>query len=337
MIPATMRWLGARCGLELLDQRILPAKVEFRLCKSAEEIALAIEDMTVRGAPAIGAAAAFGLAMAADQGREEFDAALLRMACTRPTAVHLFWAIERMRKAAEGFVGEQLAKVAEAEAVVIFNEDIEINSCLSAYGAELLPQKATVITHCNAGAIATCGVGTALGMLRVAREQGKEIKIYADETRPRLQGARLTAWEMATDGFDVTLICDSMAAFLMTKTKIDAVIIGADRVANNGDTANKIGSYNLAVAARRHSVPFYVAVPLSTIDINCKTGADIPIEERDADEVRKIEGNLITTADMKVWNPAFDVTPAELITAIVTEKGVVYPPFDLKEQLGMKN
>jgi len=331
MLPETMRWLGADKGVELLDQRILPARVEFRLCKTAEDVAVSIEDMTVRGAPAIGAAAAFGLAIAASLGRVAFNAALSRMAATRPTAVNLFWAIERMKRAIDGLEGAELAKAAEREAVAIFNGDVEINRKLSEYGSELLPQKATVITHCNAGAIATCGVGTALGMLRVAREQGKEIKVYADETRPRLQGARLTAWEMATDGFDITLICDSMAAFLMTNTKIDAVIIGADRVAGNGDTANKIGSYNLAVAARRHKVPFYVAAPLSTIDVNCKTGADIPIEERDADEVRKIEGNLITTSDMKVWNPAFDVTPAELITAIVTEKGVVYPPFNLSK------
>lgn len=336
MLPETMRWLGAKQGLELLDQRILPAKVEFRLCASAEQTALAIENMTVRGAPAIGAAAAFGLALAAAHGRTEFDAALLRMARTRPTAVHLFWAIKRMKKATEGLDGKELAKAAEAEAIAIFNEDIEINKKLSAFGAELLPKNATVITHCNAGAIATCGVGTALGILRVAREQGKDIKLYADETRPRLQGARLTAWEMATDGFDVTLICDSMAAFLMSKKKIDAVIIGADRVANNGDTANKIGSYNLAVAAKYHNVPFYVASPVSTIDINCKTGEDIPIEERSADEIRKIENNLITTDDMKVWNPAFDVTPNNLISAIITECGVVKPPYDLKNIVDVK-
>lgn len=222
---------------------------------------------------------------------------------------------------------DNFASVLEAEAVKIHADDIQINKKLAFYGQGLLPSKGTVITHCNAGALATAGYGTALGVFRAAAENGKKLKIYADETRPRLQGARLTAFELYEDGFDVTVICDSMSAFLMSKEKIDAVITGADRIAANGDTANKIGTYGLAVAAKRHNVPFYIAAPASTIDIGCKTGDDIPIEERDPDEIRQINRELIFPSAIPVWNPAFDVTPAELISGIITELGVLRHPY----------
>ena len=331
MLPETMRWNEKEYALELLDQRALPGEVKFVVCKTSEEVACAIENMTVRGAPAIGACAAYGLAIAAREGRRAFDKAFLRLAQTRPTAVHLFWSLERMQRAAFQFSGKEFFKAALNEANAIFSEDIEINKSLSRFGAELLPQNATVLTHCNAGSIATCGVGTALGVLREARAQGKNIKVYADETRPRLQGAKLTAWELEQDGFDVTLITDSMAAFLMSQKKIDAVIVGADRVANNGDTANKIGTYALAIAAKYHGVPFYAAVPFSTIDVSCNTGADIPVEMRSQDEVRRVGSELITTSDMKTWNPAFDITPSVLISGIITEHGVAKAPYNLRK------
>jgi methylthioribose-1-phosphate isomerase len=290
--------------------------------------------MTVRGAPAIGSVAAYGTVLAAlAGGRDLFDEAIKRLVVTRPTAVNLFWALERMKNCAAAYNNESagLAAALENEAENIRKEDIEINKKLSSFGEKLLPNEALVITHCNAGALATCGYGTALGILRSARENGKKIKIYADETRPRCQGARLTAFELLQDGFDVTLICDSMAAFLMSRKKIDAVITGADRVAINGDTANKIGTYSLAIAAKEHGVPFYVAAPLSTIDEKCIDGNEITIEERSADEVRCIDGSLIAPEDVPVWNPAFDVTPARLIKGIITENGVLSYPYNLAD------
>ncbi len=328
MLPQTIEWLAEKKVLRLLDQRSVPNEVKFRDCYSMEDVASSIEDMTVRGAPAIGVAAAYGVAVAAEGGADAVLAAIERLSKTRPTAVNLYWSLKRMSAVFECCrKNDNFASVLEAEAVKIHADDIQINKKLAFYGQGLLPSKGTVITHCNAGALATAGYGTALGVFRAAAENGKKLKIYADETRPRLQGARLTAFELYEDGFDVTVICDSMSAFLMSKEKIDAVITGADRIAANGDTANKIGTYGLAVAAKRHNVPFYIAAPASTIDIGCKTGDDIPIEERDPDEIRQINRELIFPSAIPVWNPAFDVTPAELISGIITELGVLRHPY----------
>lgn len=328
MLPQTIEWLAEKKVLRLLDQRSVPNEVKFRDCYSMEDVASSIEDMTVRGAPAIGVAAAYGVAVAAEGGADAVLAAIERLSMTRPTAVNLYWSLKRMSAVFECCrKNDNFASVLEAEAVKIHADDIQINKKLAFYGQGLLPSKGTVITHCNAGALATAGYGTALGVFRAAAENGKKLKIYADETRPRLQGARLTAFELYEDGFDVTVICDSMSAFLMSKEKIDAVITGADRIAANGDTANKIGTYGLAVAAKRHNVPFYIAAPASTIDIGCKTGDDIPIEERDPDEIRQINRELIFPSAIPVWNPAFDVTPAELISGIITELGVLRHPY----------
>ena len=328
MLPQTIEWLAEKKVLRLLDQRSVPNEVKFRDCYSMEDVASSIEDMTVRGAPAIGVAAAYGVAVAAEGGADAVLAAIERLSKTRPTAVNLYWSLKRMSAVFECCrKNDNFASVLEAEAVKIHADDIQINKKLAFYGQGLLPSKGTVITHCNAGALATAGSGTALGVFRAAAENGKKLKIYADETRPRLQGARLTAFELYEDGFDVTVICDSMSAFLMSKEKIDAVITGADRIAANGDTANKIGTYGLAVAAKRHNVPFYIAAPASTIDIGCKTGDDIPIEERDPDEIRQINRELIFPSAIPVWNPAFDVTPAELISGIITELGVLRHPY----------
>ena len=326
MLPATIEWKEGR--LLLLDQRQLPRRTEYVSCESAEETARAIENMTVRGAPAIGVAAAYGLVLALKG--EDFAAAARRLAGTRPTAVNLFWAIRRMEalwRANEDKNKDELYLIMEKEAKNIHDEDIEINKSISRFGQEILPKKGAAITHCNAGALATAGYGTALGVFRAAAEAGKEIKIYADETRPRLQGSLLTAYELQRDGFDVTVITDSMAAFLMSRLKIDAAVTGADRVAMNGDTANKIGTYSLAIAAKRHGVPFYIAAPLSTFDTGCASGADIPIEERGGGEVRSVGGVEVVPEEIKVWNPAFDVTPNELITGIITERGIIRAPF----------
>ncbi|MBQ9881149.1 MAG: S-methyl-5-thioribose-1-phosphate isomerase [Synergistes sp.] len=326
MLPESIIWKNGE--LLLLDQRELPFEVRYAACRSAEDVAVAIKNMTVRGAPAIGAAAAYGLAMAAVS--EDFERSAQTLLESRPTAVNLSWAVDRMRRLYHentGLPGKELFRLLEAEAVKIHKEDIEINRKIGFFGQQLLPGAGTVITHCNAGALATAGYGTALGVFRAASEAGKKIKIYADETRPRLQGARLTAFELFADGFDVTVITDSMAAFLMSRRKIDAVVTGADRIAANGDTANKIGTYSLAVSAHFHSVPFYIAAPLSTFDIKCASGADIPIEHRDGSEVREICGARVLPDEIDVWNPSFDVTPAELITGIITERGVIRAPF----------
>ncbi|MDO5115311.1 MAG: S-methyl-5-thioribose-1-phosphate isomerase [Synergistaceae bacterium] len=324
MLPATMEWKDG--ALWLLDQRALPCETKYIECRSAEDVALAIENMTVRGAPAIGAAAAYGLALAARAG--DFQSAAARLAATRPTAVNLFWAIERMKRRWQADKdNDDVISLLEKEAVLIHEEDIKINREIGRNGALLLPERCAVITHCNAGALATAGYGTALGVFRAAAEAGKKIKIYADETRPRMQGGSLTAYELMSDGFDVTVITDSTAAFLMAREKIDAVVTGADRVAMNGDAANKIGTYSLAIAAARHGVPFYIAAPLSTFDTGCASGADIPIEERDGDELRMIGKVRLMPAGVKVWNPSFDVTPAELIAGIITERGVIRPPY----------
>ena len=327
-------WDDAERALRLLDQRALPAEERFVLCRTVEEAARAIEDMTVRGAPAIGIAAAYSVALALRDGRggrEAARSAMDRLARTRPTAVNLFAALDRMGRcldAAPALEGEALCRALLAEAAAIHQEDVAANRRMGELGAALLPDRAAVLTHCNAGAIATGGHGTALGVLRSAREMGKSVTVYADETRPLFQGARLTAWELARDGFDVTLIADDMAGVLMRSIHIDAVIVGADRIARNGDTANKIGTYGLSLLARVHEVPFYVAAPWSTLDPSLPDGSGIPIEERSHEEMRLLPHGARVPDAVRVWNPAFDVTPAENVTAIITERGVFRGPYD---------
>ena len=314
-----IRWRGQ--SLELLDQRLLPGETHYVVCRTADEVAVAIRDMVVRGAPAIGVSAAFGLALAALDG-SDVQAAAETLKCTRPTAVNLAWALQRMLKAFED--GRNLTVEAEA----MYAEDIAANRRIGQFGAALLGQQSTVLTHCNAGALATAGYGTALGVVRAAIEGGKSVAVFADETRPYLQGARLTAWELQQDGIDVTLITDNMSGHFFQQGTFDAVIVGADRIAANGDTANKIGTYTVAVLAEAHGVPFYVAAPVSTIDVSCPSGASIPIEERSRDEVVSMFGRTIAPEGVKVRHPAFDVTPARLITAIITDQGVLRPPYD---------
>jgi methylthioribose-1-phosphate isomerase len=302
-----IRWRGDR--LELLDQRLLPEKTVYVACRSAAEVAQAIRDMVVRGAPAIGCSAAFGIALSrGSPGSFEI------LAKSRPTAVNLFWALERMRKATN----------LEAEALAIFEEDIAANREIGRLGAQLIAKRARVMTHCNAGALATAGYGTALGVIRSSKN--KNISVIANETRPYLQGARLTAWELVQEGIPCTLITDSMAGHLMSKGEVDVIVVGADRIAANGDVANKIGTYALAVLAKRHGIPFYVAAPLSTFDPEIPDGSHIPIEERPASEVTGYRGTRWAPEGVAVRNPAFDVTPAELVTGIICEKGVVLNP-----------
>ncbi len=331
----TMKWRNGR--LEMIDQRVLPARFEYVVCGSATEVAEGIRSMVVRGAPAIGCAAAYGVALESlaliRASRGEFVAAMERafevLAASRPTAVNLFWALKRMRAVWEGnkhrTVGE-IADILLAEAHEVLAEDIRINRAMGAFGAVLLPDGARVLTHCNAGALATAGHGTALGVIRSAVETGKRISVIADETRPFLQGARLTAWEMVQENIPVTLITDNMAGHLMSRGEVDVVVVGTDRVAANGDVANKIGTYMVAVLARRHGIPFYVACPLSTIDRDIPDGAAIPIEERSIDEVTGFRECQWAAQGVAVRNPAFDVTPAELVSALITEKGVVREP-----------
>jgi len=300
-----IRWQGD--SLELLDQRLLPEQVTYVKCRSAGEVARAIRDMVVRGAPAIGCAAAFGVVLSKGKGYEE-------LAASRPTAVNLFWALERMKR----------AKDLEAEAKAIFAEDLAANRAMGEHGAALIPERARILTYCNTGALATAGHGTALGVIRSSKN--KNISVIACETRPYLQGARLTAWECVQEGIACTLITDNMAGHLMSRGEVDVVVVGADRIAANGDVANKIGTYGLAVLAQRHGIPFYVAAPLSTFDFNVSKGSEIPIEERAGDEVTGYRGTRWAPQGVAVRNPAFDVTPAELITAIICEKGVVKAP-----------
>jgi len=311
-----IRWRGD--ALDLLDQRLLPREMKYVPCHDAHEVAAAIRDMIVRGAPAIGVSAALGLALAAKRG-DDLQQAADELRASRPTAVNLMWAIDRML-AARGDLTE--------EAIAIFDEDVAACRRIGRYGAELLGGTATVLTHCNAGALATAGYGTALGVIRAAVESGKKIAVFADETRPYLQGARLTAWELKQENIDVTLITDSMAGHFFQQGKFDAVVVGADRIAANGDTANKIGTYTVAVLAKAHGVPFYIAAPLSTIDVRCPTGAQIPIEERSANEVAEIGGVRIAPEGISVRHPAFDVTPASFITAIITDRGVLRAPYE---------
>jgi methylthioribose-1-phosphate isomerase len=303
-----LRWKGDR--LELLDQRALPDKTVYVTCRTAAEVAQAIRDMVVRGAPAIGCAAAFGVVLS--RGTAESYELLAK---SRPTAVNLFWALERMEK----------AKELEAEALAIYHEDLAANRAMGKIGAALIPERARVMTHCNTGALATAGYGTALGVIRASK--GKNITVIANETRPYLQGARLTAWELVQEGIPCTLITDSMAGHLMSKGEVDVIVVGADRIAANGDVANKIGTYTLAVVAKRHGIPFYVAAPLSTFDAKIPDGSHIPIEERPAHEVTGYRETRWAPQGVSVRNPAFDVTPAELITGIICEKGIASPPY----------
>lgn len=326
--------------LLLLDQRKLPEVVEFFNATNLNDLCYAISEMVVRGAPAIGVAAALGLAFEAKRLAEEdlnscdfwqkFQSAKSTIQATRPTAVNLFWATEAIFNSCQNQPYEKpktLAKVAMTQALKMIDDDIRTNHSIGEHGATLLAKCSTVLTHCNAGALATCGWGTALGVIRSAIEHGTRLMVYVDETRPRLQGARLTAWELKQDNIDSVLITDSTAGYLMAKGKVDAVIVGADRIAANGDTANKIGTYTLAILADSHGIPFYVAAPLSTIDVQIRKGADIPIEERSPEEVTTYGGTQICTPGVNVFNPAFDVTPAQFISAIITEKGVLTPPF----------
>jgi methylthioribose-1-phosphate isomerase len=315
----TLRWSGD--ALELLDQRVLPERLEYVACRTAADTARAIREMVVRGAPAIGCAAAFGIALDAGRGAE-LEAGFEALANSRPTAVNLFWALERMRRALK----QHGASALEREAIAIFEEDRAVNRAIGAHGAKLVPDHARIMTHCNAGALATAGHGTALGVIRSARDQGKAISVVANETRPYLQGARLTAWEMVQERIPVTLVTDNMAGYLMSRGEIDLLIVGADRIAANGDVANKIGTYTLAVLAKRHALPFYVAAPLSTFDLGIADGASIPIEERAADEVTGYRGMHWAPMDVAVRNPAFDVTPADLVTGLITERGVLSAP-----------
>jgi methylthioribose-1-phosphate isomerase len=334
MVP-TVQWHDG--AVRLLDQSRLPGTVTFLDCRDVESVALAIRDLKVRGAPAIGVTAAMGVALGAQSitvtEYEPFSKALLaicdRLAATRPTAVNLSWAIERMKRQLAALRGEPVTAIKDAlfkESQVILEEDIALCKAMGRHGAELIQQGQTILTHCNAGALATAGYGTALGVIRAAWEQGKHIQVIADETRPVLQGARLTAWELMQDHIPVTLITDNMAGSLMRQGKIHLCIVGADRIAANGDVANKIGTYSVAVLAKAHGIPFYVAAPYSTIDLQTKSGADIPIEQRNAQEVTSIHGSHpVAPSGVNVYNPAFDVTPAELVSGIITERGIFSP------------
>jgi methylthioribose-1-phosphate isomerase len=322
--------------LYLIDQRILPNEFGEFCCDTWRDVAFAIKDMVVRGAPAIGAAVAFGMVLAAKEYKlspiEEMKKLMINaaaeLAATRPTAVNLVWALNRMkRKMIEAENSGNLFQLFEKEAIAIFNEDIEINKKIGEFGNTIIPEKATILTHCNTGALATVGWGTALGVIRSAVQSNKEIFVYADETRPRLQGARLTAWELLQEKIPHCLIADSVAATLIRDGKIDLILVGADRIAKNGDAANKIGTFMLSVLAQRYSIPFYVVAPTSTIDFAMQSGSEIVIEERSEDEVKKIDGIYIAPFGTQVYNPAFDVTPNEFITAIITEKGIIEKPF----------
>ena len=343
MIP-TLTWTPE--GVRFIDQTKLPLEESYVLATTYEQVAEIIVTMVVRGAPAIGVSAAYGIALGAKQSNAktaeqfapEFEHICARLAATRPTAVNLFWAIDRMKAlfatlARSGAAMQEISEKLLAEAHTMYEEDIAACKAMGAHGAALMPVEGGVLTHCNAGALATCGYGTALGVIRAAVERGKKVHVYADETRPFLQGARLTAWELMADGIPTTVICDNMAASLMRQGKIQAVVVGADRIAANGDAANKIGTYNVAILAREHGIPFYVAAPWSTIDLATATGDAIPIEERPAREVTHHAGKQLTPNGVGICNPAFDVTPAKYIAAIITERGVMRAPYEesLKE------
>jgi len=332
----TIEWTEA--GVVMLDQRLLPKEEIYRTYSSYSDVAEAIRSMVIRGAPAIGVAAAMGIALGIKAANPRdlteldqlFDRICSDIASTRPTAVNLFWAVERMKTVygcarVQGIPAVRSALINESMAM--HAEDVKANRAMGRFGQELIPDNAKVLTHCNAGALATAGYGTALGVIRAAVEAGKQIQVFADETRPFLQGARLTAWELMKDNIPVTIITDNMAGHFISKGIIDCVIVGADRIAANGDVANKIGTYSVAVLAKENGVPFFVAAPISTLDLSIPDGSHIPIEERDPDEVRKIMGVPIAPTDAKVANPAFDVTPNRYVHAIITEKGIARPPF----------
>jgi methylthioribose-1-phosphate isomerase len=333
MAVKTIEWKNDR--VIMLDQRLLPHREVYRVCRDYHQVAEAIRGMVIRGAPAIGVAAAMGVALGALHAPpKSFDRAFEQMLAvlgkTRPTAVNLFWALQRMRDAYSRTRGDGVDAVKRAlkeEAQKIYKEDIAANRQLGKHGAALLRDARRIMTHCNAGALATAGYGTALGVVRALKDAGKQFEVFVNETRPFLQGARLTAWELKKEKIPATLITDNMAGYLMQTGKIDAVVVGCDRVAANGDVANKIGTYALAVLAERHGIPFYVAGPTSSIDIDCPCGKDIPIEQRDPREVSHIFGKALAPKGMKVLNPAFDVTAKELVSAIITEKGVIHPPY----------
>ncbi|QNI33611.1 S-methyl-5-thioribose-1-phosphate isomerase [Alloacidobacterium dinghuense] len=338
MIP-TLEWTAD--GVRFLDQTKLPLEETYVLATSYRQVADVITTMVVRGAPAIGVSAAMGVALGVKESKAtsisdlttEFGAICNTLAATRPTAVNLFWAIAHMRDlfsalaSKPGITREGIADALIKEAQVMYDEDIAACKTMGANGAELLPETGGVLTHCNAGALATCGYGTALGVIRAAVERGRAIHVYADETRPFLQGARLTAWELMHDGIPTTVLCDNMAASLMRQGKIKAVVVGADRIAANGDVANKIGTYNVAILAKEHGIPFYVAAPWSTIDTATPTGDGIPIEQRPEREVTHHAGKQLTPHGVGIENPAFDVTPAKYVTAIITERGVLRAPY----------
>ena len=324
-------------ALHLLDQRALPGEVRYEACRTAEETARAIKTLVVRGAPAIGVAAAFGVALAAKRAvetKEPLDPALevahRVLSQSRPTAVNLFWALDQMKRVRSAHSGDSDAEVVTAlvaEAQKIHDDDIASCRAMGDFGASLFPAHARVLTHCNAGALATAGYGTALGVIRSAHRMGKVERVFADETRPVLQGARLTAWELVNDHIPTTLITDSMAGFLMSRDEINCVVVGADRITANGDVINKIGTYTVAVLAREHKIPFFVAAPRSTFDLKTPTGKDVTIEERDPDEVVHLSGARTAPLGVEVRNPAFDVTPAGLVSAIICETGVARAPY----------
>ena len=337
MLP-TIEWKDD--AVVMIDQRKLPGAEIYVSCKTAQEVAKAIKTMVIRGAPAIGVAAAMGIALGMRRSKAtgtkqfatEFQKTCDLMAATRPTAVNLFWAIERMKQmfadaAQRGCSVDEIKQRLEDEARRIHDADVQSCRTMGAFGAALVPDTARILTHCNAGALATAGYGTALGVIRAAVEQGKKVAVLADETRPFLQGARLTAWELVKDGIDTTVITDNMAGSMMRLGHVDLVVVGADRIAANGDVANKIGTYGVAVLAKEHGIPFYVAAPLSTIDLNTPDGSHIPIEERNAREVTHVGANRLTPEGAHIRNPAFDVTPAKFVTAIITERGIARAPF----------
>ncbi len=330
----TIQWTGS--GVVMIDQTRLPREIAYVTCGTYEEVAEAIVTMVIRGAPAIGVAAAMGVAIGAlqaDPARldQEMETIRARRAGTRPTAVNLFWAIDRMKSLYASLRGRPVEEIRAAlveEALRVKAEDIQINRAMGAHGAPLVPDGKTVLTHCNAGALATAGYGTALGVIRAAIESGKKIDVFADETRPFLQGARLTAWELQQDGIPVTLITDNMAGWFMHQGRIGCVVVGADRIAANGDVANKVGTYSVAVLAKENGVPFYVAAPVSTLDLTLDSGARIPIEERASKEVTEVFGVPVAPEGIAVRNPAFDVTPNRYVTAIITEHGVATAPYE---------
>jgi methylthioribose-1-phosphate isomerase len=338
MLP-TIEWKGD--AVVMIDQRKLPTAEVYVTCKTAKDVAKAIKTMVIRGAPAIGVAAAMGIALGMRRstatGTKQFVTEFQRvcdlMAATRPTAVNLFWAIDRMKKtfaeaAQRGLSVAELQMRLEDEARAIHDEDVQSCRTMGAHGASLVPESARILTHCNAGALATAGYGTALGVIRAAAEQGKRIAVLADETRPFLQGARLTAWELVKDGIDTTVITDNMAAAMMGLQQVDLVVVGADRIAANGDVANKIGTYGVAVLAKEHGIPFYVAAPISTVDLGTPDGSRIPIEERNDREVTHVGTSRLTPVGARIRNPAFDVTPSRYVTAIITERGIARAPYE---------